>query len=76
MEALVMTEYHPPMTGLETHFEEEIASEAHRTPGEMIPDALQKQMRAERESQQRTQDACSHETQADHVAEDAMQLGM
>lgn len=26
-----MKTYHPPMTGLETHMEEEIARQAHRT---------------------------------------------
>lgn len=70
-----MTEYHPPMTGLESHFEDELAAEGHMK-GQELPDAMQQQMRTDREAQQHAKEARDHETQADHITEEAMQSGM
>lgn len=61
-----MKEYHPPMTGLESHMEEELAKQG-RKPEEAVQVA-QELVTAQRPSQG------SPETEMDHRTEEAMHL--
>jgi hypothetical protein len=63
-----MTTYHPPMTGLEAHMEEEMEREAHKTE-ELLKQAQAQQTRLGGES------APSCEPKAEQEAEEAMHLG-
>lgn len=63
-----MTTYHPPMTGLESHIEEELAHEAHKTE-----EAL-KQAKALRGKPRKTASSRQRESEMDRKTEDAMHL--
>jgi hypothetical protein len=62
-----MKEYHPPMTGLESHMEEELAKHG-RKPEEAVQLA-QELITAQQRSEG------SPETEMDHQIEEAMHLG-
>jgi hypothetical protein len=61
-----MTIYHPPMTGLEAHMEEEMALQAHKT---------EKLLQQVRQAGKGRKSARSRETKVERETEEAMHLG-
>lgn len=61
-----MTIYHPPMTGLEAHMEEEMALQAHKT---------EKLLQRVRQADKGRKSARSRETKVERETEEAMHLG-
>jgi hypothetical protein len=65
---ITATEYHPPLTGLESHMEHEIAEQAHRQD--------EAEVQAQQSGKRQNQPAASPETEMDRKVEEFMHLDL